>query len=169
VLPPGSSVLDLGCGTGAHATHAFMPEHHVVGVDLSLPSLRVARASLDRASFVCADIASVGFAPQSFDAALALFSLIHVPREEHASVLARIATWLRPGGWLVVTMGAGDGGEAVGDFLGVDMFWSSWDARTNVKLVGDAGLDVVTVRQETEEEHGRPVTHLWVVARRPGD
>ena len=67
-----------------------------------------------------------------------------------------------------MTMSAADAAsEGTGDFLGTEMFWSNWDADTNVALVRDAELDVVEVRDVIDEEDGRLVTHRWVTARRP--
>lgn len=166
-VPSAASVLDLGCGTGAHATARLASRFEVVAVDLSEQSVRVGKRQLPNVSFLCADIGSVAFAPLSFDAVIAFFSLIHVPREEHAEVLRSVRSWLRPGGWLVLTMGAGAASEGIDDFLGTEMFWSNWDAETNVGLVRDADLDVIEVRDVTDDEDGRPVTHRWVTARRP--
>lgn len=168
-LPPtGARVLDLGCGTGVQVTRALAERHRVVGVDRSPRSLALARHEVPRAWFVLADLAQVGFAPASFDAVTAFFSLIHAPREEHAGVLADAARWLRPGGWFVATMGTGEGTDGFGEMLGARLFWSSWDRDTNLRLVEGAGLEVRSALDETEDEDGVAFTHLWVVAKRPG-
>ena len=164
-LTAGARVLDLGCGTGAHATAALAASYEVVGVDLSVQSLERARAVMRDVPLVQADITTVGFKPQSFDAVVAFYSLIHVPREDHAHVLAAVATWLRPGGWFVGSFGARTGSDGEGEFLGASMYWSSWDEATTLRLVREAGLDVVSARRETEDEDGRPVEHFWIVAR----
>ena len=166
-LPTGASVLDLGCGTGVHATADLARSYDVVAVDLSEQSVRIAKRELPGVSFVCGDIGSVAFAPRSFDGVIAFFSLIHVPREEHADVVTSVRSWLRPGGWFVATVGAGEGSEGTGEFLGAEMFWSSWDADTSVELVRNAGLDVVGARDVTDDEDGQPVAHRWITARRP--
>jgi SAM-dependent methyltransferase len=166
-VPRGSDVLDLGCGTGFHVTGRLTSEYRVVGVDLSPRSISIAKTRAPETTFIVGDIASVAFADESFDAVIAFLSLIHVPRELHAEVLTNIASWLRPGGWFIGTMGAESGEGTFGDFLGVDMYWSSWGAATNVELVRGAGLVVETATEETEDEDGKLVTHLWVVAQRP--
>lgn len=166
LVTPDGRILDLGCGTGEQVTRHLADRYRMVGVDLSWRSAALARLRVPTASFVVADMATVAFRSESFDAVIAFFSLIHVPREEHAALLQSVSTWLRPGGHLVVTMGAGAGGEATGDFLGAQMYWSNWDGATNIRLVTAAGFDVVSAEEHTEDEHGVPVTHLWVVARR---
>jgi SAM-dependent methyltransferase len=84
--------------------------------------VRVRRASIPAAEFLVGDIASIDFPPNSFDAVVAFFSLIHVPREDHGKLMERIAFWLRPGGWFVGTMGSGKEIDGIGDFLGVEMY-----------------------------------------------
>jgi SAM-dependent methyltransferase len=165
-LTDGARVLDLGCGTGAQVTRPLAERHWVVGVDRSPRSVALARLEVPRARFVLADLARVAFAAGSFDAVIAFFSLIHVPREEHASVLADVARWLRPGGSFVVTLGVAPQAEDWGSMLGARLFWSSWDREANLRLVAEAGLTIDTAVDETEDEDGVPFTHLWVTGRR---
>ena len=160
--------LDLGCGTGAHVTRILAEQFEVVGVDISARSIEIARREVPAAQFMVADMASIAFPDAAFDLVVAFYSMIHVPRDEHAGLLARIARWLRPHGVFVATMGAGEGGEGTeDDWLGAPMFWSSWGAETNLRLISEAGLHLVASREEVLEENGSPVRHLWVVARRP--
>ncbi len=111
-------------------------------------------------------MANVEFRGQSFDLATAFYSLIHVPRAEHPALLDRIRRWLRPGGIAVLTIGAGHGGEgAADDWLGAPMYWSNWDRDTNIRIVREAGLQVLDARDEVTLEDGRPVPFLWLIAR----
>ena len=162
--------LDLGCGTGRHATARLVELGlTVTGVDISPRSIDVAREEVPKARFVVGDMATVEFAPSSFDLIVAFYSLIHVPREFHAAVLARIATWLRPGGVAVVTMFGQNGSAHSYDDTWLDtarMYWSGWDADTNRSLVAAAGLEVISADIETVDEDGNPVSFLWVVGRR---
>ncbi len=163
---PGGVALDLGSGTGALGTAELAWWFTVVAVDLSKASVRTAQALLPSVRYVVADMATVEFSPQSFDLVTAFYSLIHVPRDEHPAVLAGIRRWLRPGGIAVLTMGAGHGGEgAVDDWLGAPMYWSNWDRETNMRIVHEAGLQVLEARDEVTLEDGRPVPFLWLVVQ----
>jgi ubiquinone/menaquinone biosynthesis C-methylase UbiE len=166
-ISPGSRVLDLGCGTGAQVTRYLAEVASTVGVDVSKRSLSIAARAVPRADFVCADMGSVSFAPASFHGVVAFFSLIHVPRERHGEVLLGIRSWLKPGGFLIVTMAAGAGVLSSDEdrFLGVPMYWSGWDAVTNRNLVEASGLVIESVQDHTEIEDGVQVTHRWIVAR----
>jgi hypothetical protein len=59
--------------------------------------------------------------------------------------------------------------SVAGDWLGAPMYWSSYDAATNRRLVEEAGLQLLSAREETAEEFGQPVTFLWIVAEKPED
>lgn len=166
LVPEGEPVLDLGCGTGEHVTRPLAGRHPVVGVDLSPHSIELARARVPEARYVVGDMATVAFRPGAFAAVTAFFSLIHVPREEHATVLVSTHRHLHPGGHLVATMSSGDGGDTTGDFFGAELFWSGWSRDRNLALLDECGFDVVSAQDETEEEHGEAITFLWVVARR---
>ncbi len=167
LVPSAGRVVDLGCGTGAHATDYLAERFSVVGVDISRCGVAAARLRLPGAHFVVADMATVQFRPASFDLVTAFFSLIHVPRDEHAQVLDNIRSWLRPRAVAILVMGAGRGGEGVEpDWLGAPMYWSNWDRDTNLKLVADARLELVEARDEVLVEHGKGVPFLLVLARR---
>ncbi len=167
-LPEGSRLVDLGCGTGLPTARALAEHFAVVGVDLSARSIELARRNVPAADFRRADMAAVDFPPASVDGVAAFYSIIHLPRTEHPAMLQRIARWLRPGGLLVATLGAGDVEAVVeDDWLGAPMFWSHHDAATNRRLVAAAGLRLLEANLETEEEDGAPVSFLWVVAEKP--
>lgn len=167
-LPPGTRVLELGCGAGLPTTRQLAEHFRVTGVDISAEQLALARRNVPNAHFLLADMASLDLAAGSLHGVAAFYALIHLPRDEQPALLLKIATWLRPGGLLVATLGAQDiaaGYEA--DWLGAPMYWSSFDAETNRRLVEEAGLEILSAREETADEFGQPVTFLWVVAQKP--
>jgi SAM-dependent methyltransferase len=167
-LPSGSRVLELGCGAGEPCT-TYLAEHlKVTGVDISEEQLRRARTNVPGAEFVAPDFTTLDFDAASFDGVAAFYCLNHVPREGLASLLARVHDWLRPAGLLVASFGAGDEEAWVGSWLGTTMFFSSWDADTNRRLLQDAGFtllvdDLVTTR---EPEPDGESTFQWIVAQR---
>lgn len=167
-LPTGATVLDLGCGAGVPTTQELARRFKVTGVDISQRHIALARQNVPEAQFIQADITQLDFPPASFDAVTAFYSLIHVPRQEQSKLLRDIASWLRPGGLFVATMGARsverDFDE---DFLGARMFWSSFDSETNKRLVEETGLRIMSAQEETAMEFGAPVTFLWLIAQKP--
>jgi SAM-dependent methyltransferase len=167
-LPPDANVLELGCGVGLPTTLALAPRFQVTGIDLSARHVALAQQNVPTATFVQADMTRLSFSPGSFDAVVAFYSIIHVPRAEHPDLLRAIATWLKPGGLFVAAMGSTDvEAQFSPDWLGAPMYWSHFESQTNQRLIQEADLQILSAREETAEEDGVPVTFLWVVARRP--
>ncbi|MCC7371457.1 MAG: class I SAM-dependent methyltransferase [Chloroflexi bacterium] len=167
-LPVGARVLDLGCGAGVPVARRLAERFDVTGVDISRRQIELARASVPNATFSHGDMTALTFPAASFDAVVAFFSLIHLPRDEHAAMFASIATWLRPGGLLVASTGSySDPGTVEQDWLGAPMYWSFFASAVSLALIRAAGLEIVEAQDVTADEDGQPVTFLWVVARKP--
>ncbi|GAB1513946.1 class I SAM-dependent methyltransferase [Actinophytocola sp. KF-1] len=144
-LTPGSTVVDLGCGCGLPTAEVLSAAgHDVTGVDFSEVQVRRARDLVPGARFVCADATEVDFPAGSVDAVLSFYMFIHLPLAEQPPLLARIARWLRPGGWFLATMGHGAWTGVDDNWLGggAPMWWSHADADTNRRWLTDAGLVV---------------------------
>ena len=166
LVTPGAAVLDLGCGCGLPTASRLARLHPVTGVDISAQQIAAARQNVPAATFLHADMAAVDLPPGSFGGAVALYSVIHVPRTEHAGLLERIAGWLAPGGILLAALGNGAGDGIEDGWLGQSMYFSSHDAATNLRLLTDAGLDVIEAEPVTIHEPEGDPTFLWVLARR---
>ena len=166
-LPRGAEVLDLGCGAGVPTTRELARKFTVTGVDISERQVELARRNVPDARFIHADATQLDFAPARFDGVVSFYAFIHIPRQEHADLLRKVAGWLRPGGLFVAAMGTrAVNRDFAEDFLGARMFWSGFDSATNKRLVEEAGLSIESAKEETAMEFGRPITFLWVVARR---
>jgi 2-polyprenyl-3-methyl-5-hydroxy-6-metoxy-1,4-benzoquinol methylase len=144
-LPAGARVLDLGCGCGVPVARDLSAAGlAVTGVDLSDVQVERARALVPAATFLRADAGEVSFPDGSLDAVVCLYMLIHVPLAEQPALLGRIATWLAPGGVLLLTAGhtAWTGTEENWLGGGAPMWWSHADAATYRRWLADAGLAV---------------------------
>jgi SAM-dependent methyltransferase len=166
-LEPASDVLDLGCGGGRHGAQSLAARHHYTGVDISEAQIRQARERIPAGRFICADVTSHVFEPDSFDAVVSLFMLGHIPRAEQEPLLRNVATWLRPGGWLLATLGTAGAEDMVEeDWLGAPMFFASFDEEANLRLLERAGFDVEEAHVVPFEEPGHGlVRFMWVLAR----
>lgn len=108
--PPGSKVLEAGCGVGAQtvALAQNSPGAHFTCIDLSLQSLenaqaRVRTASIDNVVFKQADIFQLPFPEESFDHIFVCFVLEHLARPREA--LLSLRSRLKSGGTLTVIEG----------------------------------------------------------------
>ncbi len=165
-LDEDASVLDLGCGSGAPVAAFLSRRFDFVGVDISRRQLGHARQLVPAATFVLADMTSLAFQPASFDAIVALYSIIHVPREEHAPLIHRLFDWLRPGRRLLAVMGSQswEGRESDWFAPGAEMYWSHFGADTNLDMLGSAGFRVLDGSIEPDSHDG---AHLFVLAEKP--
>jgi SAM-dependent methyltransferase len=168
-LPPDAAVLDLGCGAGVPVTRRLAQRFAVTGVDLSAKQLELARQHVPAANLLKADMSDLSFAPESFNAVVALHSVIHVPRAEHPALLGKIHRWLKPGGGFLATwaLGGWEGEESDWEGWGAPMRWSHHDGETSLELLRGAGFaseraEVLTTRGARGDE-----SWLWVLARKP--
>ena len=168
LIPAGSDVLELGCGAGFPMTAALADDRTVTGVDISAVQVDMARRNVPNATFIQADMTSLAFEPETFDAVVAFYSLTHVPRDEQTDLITRIHRWLRPGGVFLASMGADDApGDVEADWLGVDMYFSHFGAKANRRLVEQAGFVVDRADIAIEPEDRHDARFLWIVARTP--
>lgn len=143
-LPRDPRVLDAGCGDGRPATTWFTPETDVVGLDFSLGQLALARERVPSAPLTQGDMTSLPFAADAFDAVCAFSSFIHIPKEEHETVLREFRRVLRPDGWLLFTTGCSDWEGRNPDWLesGVAMEWDIRGLDATLDLLADVGYRV---------------------------
>lgn len=91
LVPEGSSVLDIACGTGQLCFALKAKKNcRVVGIDLSFRQLRFAEksSSSDEVTFLHLDAANlVGIEDHSFDYATMLFLMHELTKEQQARVL----------------------------------------------------------------------------------
>jgi SAM-dependent methyltransferase len=168
-LPAGADVLELGCGSGAVAA-VLADERSYTGVDLSTGQLALARQRLPGVRFLHADLTQVEFPEASFDAVVAFYVFNHVPQAEQAPAFERISGWLRPGGRLMLSLGASDTDDEVeDDWLGVPMFFAGFEPDVNERSLLEAGfeLELSETRGQLEEGQGEATFH-WVIARKSG-
>ena len=100
--PGARTLLDVGCGTGAHLEH-LARQYEVAGVDLDPAMLAVARERLPGVELREADMANFDLA-REFDAVVCLFSSIAYARTRDRldAAVAAMAGHLAPGGVLIL-------------------------------------------------------------------
>ena len=158
-LGPSTRLLDVACGSGGPALRiARETGCAVVGVDLFEEAVAngnqaAAESGLEaRATFIQADAGQpLPFENGSFDAILCIDAINHLPARPR--VVADWARLLRPGGRLlftdpVVVTGAVESDEiAIRASIGYFLFVPAGE---NERIVGEAGLTLLTVDDTTE-------------------
>lgn len=105
-LTPGEEtwLVDIGCGTGWSSLYLGRAGYRVVAFDPSAANIRLAkRYAIEQGvyiEYIAGALGYIEFAPETFDAALALHALHHVP--DTGKEVERVREWLRGGGLFAV-------------------------------------------------------------------
>ena len=163
-LRAGAKMLDLGCGAGPPTAQGLVERgFEVTGVDASTGQIERARMLVPRATFIQSDMTAVRFPDESFTAVSAFYSISHVPREQHADLLKRIAGWLEPRGRFLASFGNA-AGDWSGEWFGVPMFFSHHAPEVAAQLMVAAGFELERV--EVLEQDNEAVQFLWLSGRK---
>lgn len=116
LLPPGGSILELGCGAGNHAAEMLARGFALRATDGSPEMAEIASRRLNH------PVAVMRFDElderDTFDGVWASACLLHVPRSELAAILSRIHRALKSGGVFYASFkaGEGDGRDSLGRY-----------------------------------------------------
>src|SRR5699024_12286528 len=105
LLPPDAHVLDLGSGTGLPTARQLVQAGvRVPGHEISERMIELARVNVPEAEFVRADILDLQPVETQYDAIVAFFSLLCLPRARIPEALSRVRASLLTGGLLCRSM-----------------------------------------------------------------
>ncbi|MEH0844022.1 class I SAM-dependent methyltransferase [Micromonospora sp. CPCC 205711] len=141
VVPPGSRILDAGCGTGRVGAALAARGHRVVGVDADPALIEAARADHPGPRWLVGDLAELDLAaagePEPFDAAVVAGNVMaFVAPGTERDVLARIGAHVKPDGVVLVGFGLDRGyrldhfdADVAGAGLRREQRFATWDLR----------------------------------------
>ncbi len=160
-----AKVLDAGCGAGVPVAKILSEQFDVTGVDFSEKQVELAKRNVPNTTFVCQDMTQLDFPAQSFDGICSFYTIIHIPREEHRALFENLCRMLKPGGFALLCLGADDLLENTEeDFHGNRMYWSDFDASTNLSMLEEIGFDIVLSKIVQDETYDGK--HLFVLAQK---
>lgn len=163
-LPKGANILDAGCGAGVPVARYLSQFFNVTGVDFAEKQIRLARQLVPEARFLCQDITQLTLAENSFDAVCSYYAIIHIPRREHQALLLNFQRMLKPSGLMLLCLGADDLEKDFHEYHGARMYWSHYDAETNLNMVKESGFDIIWSKVVADET-SPGATHLFVLAQ----
>lgn len=105
-LKKGSTVLDLGCGSGYITNYLSSLNMNVIGIDFSKEMIKIAKKNYPKLEFLLADFVNIEnhFGENSVDGLIAIYSLYFIPREQFNSMLNSLSKILKDEGiFLFVT------------------------------------------------------------------
>ena len=175
-VPVSPRILELGCGSGVPITRMLLDRGaQVVANDLSSKQISMAKQRCLEATFVPGDMTALTFEDGSFDGVVSFYAIFHLPRAEQKGMLAKILSWMKPGGVFVLNLATVDEEEIHGEMMGNGMFWSSYNVEDSKAIVRDVGFEVLEAEvleagdgklEESDPDCG--VKFMWVVARKEG-
>lgn len=163
-------VCDLGCGPGHVTNYLHRRAVNVFGIDLSSAMVDQARQLCPGVEFTTGNMLSLELKPESLAGIIALYSIIHVPRDEVVTALCEIKRVLEPGGRLLLAFHIGDEikhlDEWWGESVSVDfVFFQPEEMRNYLER---AGLEIEEI---IEREPYKDVEHqsrrAYVFSRKP--
>jgi ubiquinone/menaquinone biosynthesis C-methylase UbiE len=165
-LPANASVLDAGCGAGVPIAQMLSERFKVTGVDFSEAQIELAKRNIPAAEFICVDMTKLDFPDNSFDGICSYYAIIHIPREEHESLLKDFYRFLKPNGLALLCLGAEHLIDDVDEnYLGTRMYWSHYDTDTYLKMLKDCGYSIT--RSKFVGDSGcEDAGHLFVLAQK---
>ncbi|TLD04950.1 uncharacterized protein PgNI_09194 [Pyricularia grisea] len=171
-------ILELGAGAATPVTEhvlATLPSAHVTANDMSSSQVAAGKANLqkqgfgpERVAWHEGDMMALQFPDATFDAALAFYSIIHLPWDEQQVIMARIFNWLKPGSYFLANFPEKELGDAVTEkWLDHEkgwMYWSGLGADETLRTLKGVGFEIVVEELRREDEQS---VFLWVIARKP--
>lgn len=144
VLKRGSSILDVGCGAGIPIDSYFISKGmKVAGIDISEAQIELAKSYVPEASYDVRDMSELRNGEYLVNAAVSFYAIFHTPKENHADLLKKFKSFLKPNGYLLITMGASDWEGKEDNFCGSEMYWSHYGAEKNIELIEEAGFEII--------------------------
>jgi 2-polyprenyl-3-methyl-5-hydroxy-6-metoxy-1,4-benzoquinol methylase len=159
-LKPGANILDVGCGSGFPIA-SYLIEHgfQVTGVDSSKELLKIAESKCPLMKTIFGDIRSIMIV-QNFDAIVEWWCLFHIPKEDHAKIISRFASWLKQGGILEFTTGDHEYQGSSSAMLNQELNYYSHNPDFYEKALKENGFKLL-LRESDQEQH-----LVWLAIRK---
>jgi len=150
-IPPGSLVLDVGCGNGIPITSAWLSRRHrVVGLDSSAAMLTRFRQNCREAFAVWGIAQFCPFADGIFDAAVAWGVMFHLRPEHTIKAIASVSRVVKSGAPFLFTSGTVDDFDGKdGTMNGVTFRYFSYSVDGYRRILGDHGFRLIDVHADS--------------------
>jgi len=158
-------VLDAGCGSGYPVSQFLSQYFQITGVDFAEEQIRLAKTNLPESTFVSGDLTKMPFKEDVFDALVSYYAIIHVPRQQHSTLLIDFHRILKTGGLALLCLGIGDLPEDTADYLGTEMLWSHYDKETNLRMMKQSGFSLLWSKV-VEDPIDAHAAHLFVLGQK---
>jgi 2-polyprenyl-3-methyl-5-hydroxy-6-metoxy-1,4-benzoquinol methylase len=143
LLPDSGQVLDAGCGVGKPVSEFLVKKgFKVIGVDISKKMIEVATENVPEATFYHRNILTLDCPNDAFDGIICVYTLWHIPRSHHSSIIENFHRMLKDNGILVLNTGVHES-EGLSNFFGEPMLWSNNNPKKTLAFVKEIGFNIV--------------------------
>lgn len=142
-LPPGATVVDVGCGSGRDLLWLRQRAVTAIGIDKSPELAELARRH-SGCRVIVADFERFDFTTLPCDALLLVAALVHLPHNRLLPCLKRILAGLKPGGMVALSLKQGRGLQQSAD----GRIFFLWQQSDLTPTLHQAGLSVVSFARQ---------------------
>jgi len=141
-LPPGATLLDIGCGSGDPIARYFIERGYALaGVDASPAMIAICESKFPDRAWRVADMRRLSLS-ETFAGILAWDSFFHLQPDDQRGMFPIFRNLAAPGARLMFTSGPGHG-EAIGKFHNEPLYHASLDSAEYRALLDANGFEVV--------------------------
>ena len=166
---PAPAVCDLGCGSGHIAAHLQSLGLQALGIDLAPGMVEEARRRYPRVPYEAGDMLDLKLEKNSLGGIVALYSIIHLRRQDLGKAFRGMSRVLKPSGLVLVSFHRGQGEIHEDEDLGfpVSFDCTLFEPEEVSLAMEKAGLEIVetTVRRPYKEEF--PTYRVYILAGKP--
>ena len=160
----GTSVADIGCGTGRLEPYLASRGLSPRGIDLSPQMIRVARRDNPGFAFDVADLRDLPIEAASLAGVVCWYSLMYLAPSDRPAAFGELARVVKPGGYLVTAFKAGDSqlrraGHSTGLGVEFDIYWLS-PGEMERQVTGAGFTTVFWGGRPAEDGEGSPQGYL---------
>lgn len=142
-IMPGGSILDAGCGGGRDCRAFADRGFKVIGIDLSIEMIRLAREFAPGCKLMAADVRYIPLPDQTIDGIWCCASLLHLKRDQTLQALKEFRRVLKVGGICCIMVKEGSGEEIVEYEQGKTRFFTYFRREEMQGLCYNAGFSVL--------------------------
>lgn len=164
-IAPNSKIVDFGCGTGIPAGRYLIAKgYEVTGVDISPEMIKLSKINVPAMHSICSDFSKLPMVDNSFDAGIALFSLLHVAKKDMLAVLKEFHRVIKQGGYLIFCVNKGDF-EGYSALLGKKMFFACFQENELKEYLRIAKFSIILKYVDTFEINGEVENQMFYLVK----